>query len=482
MNWRFVFLIFLVLLAATVVCPLSAQQNESRVAMVIGNAAYPDAEAPLKDSTNNARAVAEELRRDGFEVDIGENLTKEAMRSAIDRFYGKIKSGSAALFFFSGYGIQSDRQTYMIPVNAQIWIEADVRRDGYSLDSVLAEMSSRGARVKLAILDASRRNPFERRFRAVATGLAPVSAPKDTVVMYAAAPGAVVRDSDRQFFVSELLKEIRVPGKVQEVFQRTLTGVSQASQGEQIPWFSSTLVEDFSFLPGRPQTARVESDKTPAAVQPKVEPQAAAPPKVEPQPSPTKPSEPVVVPARPSEPAVKPLTPGPGRQNARLDDPLIGEVDKRLQSDPNDPAAYYKRGQLYAQRGDFPRAIRDFNEAIRLNPKDVEAFNNRCWARAILGQLQQALKDCNEALLLRPGYPDAHDSRGFVNLKVGQLSDAVADYDAALRINPNNASSLYGRGIAKLRSGNTAGGNGDIAAAKAIKPDIAEEFAGYGIR
>ena len=94
MNWRFVFLIFLVLLAATVVCPLSAQQNESRVAMVIGNAAYPDAEAPLKDSTNNARAVAEELRRDGFEVDIGENLTKEAMRSAIDRFYGKIKSGA----------------------------------------------------------------------------------------------------------------------------------------------------------------------------------------------------------------------------------------------------------------------------------------------------------------------------------------------------------------------------------------------------
>src|SRR5713101_1346319 len=218
MNSRLIVLFFLTLLAATDIRQVSAQQNDARVALVIGNAAYPDAEAPLKEPINDARALAAELRRDGFEVDIGENLTKEATRSAIDRFYGKIKSGSVALFFFSGYGIQSDRQTYMVPVNAQIWTGAEVRRDGYSLDSVLAEMNSRGARVKIAVLDASRRNPFERRFRAVAAGLAPVTAPKSTVVMYAAAPGAVVRDSARQFFVTELLKEIRGPGKIEEVF------------------------------------------------------------------------------------------------------------------------------------------------------------------------------------------------------------------------------------------------------------------------
>ena len=56
------------------------------------------------------------------------------MRAALERFYGKINSGSTALLFFSGFGIQSDRQSYMIPVNAQIWSESDVRRDGYSLD------------------------------------------------------------------------------------------------------------------------------------------------------------------------------------------------------------------------------------------------------------------------------------------------------------------------------------------------------------
>src|SRR5947209_1984796 len=111
-------------LASLAVPPLFAQ-SESRIALVIGNADYPDAETALKEVVSNARALAEELRRRGFEVDVGENLTKEGMRSAIDRFYGKLKSDSVALIFFSGYGIQSNRQTYIIPVNAQIWNESD---------------------------------------------------------------------------------------------------------------------------------------------------------------------------------------------------------------------------------------------------------------------------------------------------------------------------------------------------------------------
>src|SRR5262249_27735040 len=253
--------LFVVMLLAVIpVRHALAQQNEARIALAIGNAAYPDAEAALKDPVGDVRALADELRRDGFEVEVGENLTKEGMRSAIDRFYGKIKSGSVALIFFSGYGVQSDRQTYMIPVNAQIWVESDVRRDGYSLDSVLSELNSKGARVKIAILDASRRNPFERRFRSVAAGLAPVAAPKGTAVMYAAAPGAVTRDSDRQWFVSELLKELRAPGKVEEVFNRTLQAVSRASKGEQVPWFSSSLVDDFSFVRSS-TTSAVELDR-----------------------------------------------------------------------------------------------------------------------------------------------------------------------------------------------------------------------------
>jgi len=490
-----IILFVVMLLAATGARQAFAQQNEARVALVIGNAAYPDAEAALKEPVSDVRALADELRHDGFDVDVGENLTKEATRSAIDRFYGKVKSGSVALLFFSGYGVQSDRQTYMIPVNAQIWVESDVRRDGYSLDSVLSELNSRGARVKIAILDASRRNPFERRFRSVPAGLAPVVAPKGTAVMYAAAPGAVTRDGERPWFVSELLKELRTPGKVEEVFNRTLVAVSRASKGEQVPWFSSSLVEDFSFLrSGRP-TSAVEPDRPPPPrdLEDDVRRDYESAQRIG-----TKKAWEDFVDRHPSGrysdrardeiarldrvARERPSTSGPTTSTTVIDDPAIKELDRKIQVNPNDGAAYYKRGQLYAQHGDFSRAIKDFDEVLRLNPKDAEALNNRCWARAVAGEFAPALRDCDEALQIRPRYLDALDSRGFVNLRMGQTKNAIADYDAALRINPKHASSLYGRGLAKRRSGNVSGGDGDIAAAKLIQPDIADEFASYGLR
>src|ERR1700745_2707272 len=84
-----------------------------RYALVIGNAKYPDADTPLKEPINDARDVADELKRDGFKVEIGENLNGDAMRRAFDRLYGKIKPGSGALIFFSGFGVHSARHSYM---------------------------------------------------------------------------------------------------------------------------------------------------------------------------------------------------------------------------------------------------------------------------------------------------------------------------------------------------------------------------------
>src|ERR1700752_1539471 len=230
-----------------------------RLALVIGNAKYPDAEAPLREPINDAREVAAELKRDGFTVEIGENLTGDQMRRAFEKLYGKIKPGSVALIFFSGFGIQSGRQSYMIPVDAQIWTEPDVRRDGFSLETVLGEINSRGAGVKIALIDASRRNPFERRFRSFSAGLAPVIAPNGTLVMFSAALSSVISDNgrDRSLFVRELLKEIRVPDLMaEEKRNRTRVGVTRASRSEQVPWISSSLAEDFSFISGggsRPQ-------------------------------------------------------------------------------------------------------------------------------------------------------------------------------------------------------------------------------------
>jgi hypothetical protein len=440
-----------------------------RYALVIGNAKYPDAEAPLKEPINDARDVADELKRDGFNVDVGENLTGEQMRRAFDRLYGKLKPGSVALVFFSGFGVQSSRQSYMIPVDAQIWTEPDVRRDGFSLETVLGEINSRGAGVKIALIDASRRNPFERRFRSFSAGLAPVIAPNGTLVMYSAALSSVISDNgtDHSLFVRELLKEIRTPDLMaEETLNRTRVGVTRASRSEQVPWISSSLAEDFSFIPGGAGPQPSSPPPAPVVAAPAPPPPPPAPPRVEAA------IPPPLPPAKPSTPAPPSIT----------DDPTIKSLTDKLIDNPDDGAALYRRGQVYASKGLYDLAIKDFNNSLRLNPKDVEAYNNRCWARTVIGDLQAALKDCNEALRLRPNFVDALDSRGLVNLKSGQTKNAIADFDAALKINPRLTSSLYGRGLAKKRNGSLSEGDLDINNAKAMDPNIAKEFADYGVQ
>jgi Caspase domain/Tetratricopeptide repeat len=483
MRTRLVLFLMLTWSVASVFPSLAADRGD-RFALVIGNAKYPDAEAPLKEPINDARDVASELKRDGFNVEVGENLTGEAMRRAFDRLYGRIKPGSVALVFFSGFGIQSNRQSFMIPVDAGIWTEPDVRHDGFSLETVLGEINNRGAGVKIALLDASRRNPFERRFRSYSAGLAPVIAPNGTMVMYSAAPGSVVGDngSDHSLFVQELLKEIRVPDLMaEETLNRTRLGVTRASRGEQVPSLSSSLAEDFSFIPGARPPGPMAVLPPPTPVLP---PLAAVTQE-----------KPVIAPENPIAPLEKPIAPQDfvdrgdtakdDTKNAELalaDDPTIKNLSARVAENPDDANALYRRGQVYASKGAYNLAIRDFDDSLRLNPKDVEAYNNRCWTRTVVGDLQAALRDCNEALRMRPNFVDALDSRGLVNLKSGQTKNAIADYDAALRINPRLTSSLYGRGLAKRRNGAISEGDLDIANAKAMDPNIVKEFADYGVR
>ncbi|MCK1712365.1 caspase family protein [Bradyrhizobium sp. 143] len=495
-------LLFLLPLLVSLVPTAPSWAAGDRYALVIGNAKYPDADAPLKEPLNDARDIADELKRDGFSVEIGENLTSDGMRRAFEKLYGKIKPGSVALVFFSGFGIQSARQSYMLPVDAQIWTESDVRRDGFSLEMVLGELNTRGAGVKIALIDASRRNPFERRFRSFSAGLTPVIAPNGTLVMYSAALASVVSDAggDHSLFVQELLKEIRVPDLMaEETLNRTKMGVTRASRGEQVPWISSSLAEDFSFIPGAsgsrpsattppppPAPSPVVANNPPAPPTPPpaskpettVAPAPAPPPKPQveaalpPPPPPVKPVDPVTAPSIDSGPS----------QAALADDPTIKSLTAKIAANPDDVNALYRRGQVYASKGAYGLAIKDFDDTLRINAKDVEALNNRCWTRTVVGDLQGALKDCNEALRLRPNFVDALDSRGLVNLKSGAVKNAIADFDAALKVNPRLTSSLYGRGIAKQRNGSAQEGALDVANAKAMDPNIVQEFASYGVR
>ena len=242
--------LFCLAVSAIVSSPAWSEQQAARMALVVGNANYPDASTPLATTIRDARSLAEELRRTGFEVDLKENLSKAGMQRAIDDFTSKICPGMTALFYFGGYGIQVARQTYLIPLNAQVWVEADVRRDGINLDEAVAEIHRKGAKVKIVIVDAARRNPYERRFRAVPAGLAPIDAPENTLAIFSAAPGKLFNDvaGTNSLFVGELLNEMPVPNiAAEEIFNRVRTGVSRASNNEQIPWVASSLAQPFYF-------------------------------------------------------------------------------------------------------------------------------------------------------------------------------------------------------------------------------------------
>ena len=228
-----------------------AEKKASRIALVIGNSHYPDADAPLTQTINDARALTAALRRDGFEVDIVEDASSDDMHRAVDRLKSKIRPDSVVMLFFGGYGIQVGRESYMIPVDAAIWKESDARREGLGIEAVLDVVKGQGARARLVVIDASRRNPYERRFRTFSRGLAPINASDNALVLTSASPGKVADDSKGQHSVlmAELLNNLNTQATSAEtVFNKTRVAIARSSDGEQVPWVSSALSADVQLV------------------------------------------------------------------------------------------------------------------------------------------------------------------------------------------------------------------------------------------
>jgi uncharacterized caspase-like protein len=235
-----------------------------QLALIIGNGNYPDAAEPLSQPINDASGLAHAMRRHGFDVDVVEDATKADMARAVERLKSRIIPGSVVMLFFGGYGVQSRHETYMIPTDAVIWKEGDVRHEGMSVETVLQAVKERGARATLAILDASRRNPYERRFRSYSHGLAPVSAPSNALIISSNTPGKVADDTkgEHSVLVTELLNELDAHASAEGIFNKTRVAVFRASNGAQMPSVSSSLLEDVHLSPGN------DADLTTASITP----------------------------------------------------------------------------------------------------------------------------------------------------------------------------------------------------------------------
>ncbi len=222
--------------------------NRKRIALVIGNGAY--ATSPLKNPPNDATDMARALSNVGFTVEHGVNLSQRQMKAMIREFGQKLKTGGQGLFYFAGHGVQLKGRNYLIPVDAEITSESDVEDQGVDVALVLGLMDEAGNGLNVVILDACRNNPFARSFRSTTNGLAQVDAPTGTLVAYSTAPGKVARDGTGRngAYTAQLLKQINVPGlPIEEVMKRVRANLKQMTNGDQVPWESSSLVGDFYF-------------------------------------------------------------------------------------------------------------------------------------------------------------------------------------------------------------------------------------------
>jgi tetratricopeptide (TPR) repeat protein len=230
--------------------------KELRVALVVGNSEYAD--SPLRNTVNDAVAMTKALQECGFDVEQRIDAKRRDLDEAIRNFGVKLKAGGVGLFCYAGHGAQVESQDYLIPVDADIQYEPDVKYKGIRVTEVLDYMASAHNRINIVILDACRNNPYARRFRSGSLGLGGSSgttaegAASGALIAYSTGPGMVAEDGggENGLYTEKLLQFMFEPGlTIEQVFKSVAREVRNATGDDQRPWQTNNLTEDFYFLP-----------------------------------------------------------------------------------------------------------------------------------------------------------------------------------------------------------------------------------------
>ncbi len=223
----------------------------NKTALVIGNSNYLSA-PPLTNPVNDAHLIAQSLEELGFKVILKLDASQQVMDDAIVEFGKEIENGGVGLFFYAGHGIQSKGRNYLLPIDAIIRREKDLKYKAIDTGTVLDEMDNADNNLNIVILDACRNNPIARSFRGLNRGLAILNnTPSGTLIAYSTAPGSVAADGEGKNspYTKALVTEINKPGKsIEAVFKDTAKIVKKVTKENQIPWFSSSITNDFYFI------------------------------------------------------------------------------------------------------------------------------------------------------------------------------------------------------------------------------------------
>src|SRR6187431_2759364 len=272
----FTLLLSLICMALSV----SSAQADRRVAFVVGNGAYKNV-AALPNPPVDAKAIAAALRNVGFEVVEGSNLTRDKMTERLLDFGKKAQGADVALFFYAGHGIAISGTNYLLPIDADIKSEMDVKLGAAINIDVTLEQTMSDAKVKLVFLDACRDNPFTARIRSakatrsvnVQSGLAEMKSGEGTLIAFATGPGQTALDGEQGTnspFTRALMANIALPGvEIQQAMTKVRAQVNEETNKGQLPWGHTNLIGSV-YLNGAPTPGAV------AAVAPAAGPSKAS--------------------------------------------------------------------------------------------------------------------------------------------------------------------------------------------------------------
>ncbi|MCX7156590.1 MAG: caspase family protein [Rhodocyclales bacterium] len=239
--------------------------DPSRLALIIGNAGYRD--APLDNPVNDAKAVSGLFTQAGFTVDSRLNTTRVDMISAIERFGAAAKRSETKLvvFYYAGHGAQLDWRNYLLPVDAVVQRQEDMKQRCVDLGLLLGQLSAAKDKTFVVILDACRNNPFGSAYRPEQKGLSQFDAPVGSLLAYATSPGNVASDGSgaNGLYTENLVRELSQRGtRIEDALKRVRLNVRLASHGEQIPWETTSLESDvFIFDEGQKKLSESELEK-----------------------------------------------------------------------------------------------------------------------------------------------------------------------------------------------------------------------------
>jgi hypothetical protein len=257
---RIVSLAFILLLAFVAAADAA---DERRVALVVGVSAYQHANK-LVNTVNDANGIAASLSRLGFDVETVIDPDRTGLEAAVRRLGDRARGADVALFYYAGHALEYGGQNWLVPVQADLHSERDLRFETLDVDAVIEQLEGQ-SRVSIVVLDACRDNPFRHiltgshRELVVNRGLAPQTGAVGTLLVYATAPGQVAEDGNGLYspFTAALLHHLEDPGvEIRRLITIVRAEVRKATYGKQVPWDSSSLEGQF-FL--RPVAADVEA-------------------------------------------------------------------------------------------------------------------------------------------------------------------------------------------------------------------------------